>query len=145
MSWWFRVALAIVIPLGGIALISTAGVTNVYGTGAQVQTNVVGWLPDGAQSDTFWDSAVVDVPGLSLYAVHCHGQMRFDFQLGATGPFHNNPCYRAMGLYSGSSSQSELVMMFPGGSQAIYRESVGYGPWTYVIGDVIYFPYPGPR
>jgi hypothetical protein len=142
MSWWFRVALAILVPIAGIALLSSAGVTNAYGTGTKIQANVAAWLPDGAQRDTFWDSPFIDVPGLSIYAVHCHGQMRVDLQLGATGPFHNNPCYAAMGMYSGASGATDLYMMLPGGSQAIYRDSVDYGPWTYSIKDVIYYNSP---
>jgi hypothetical protein len=142
MSWWFRVALAILVPMVGIALISSAGVTNAYGTGTQIQANVAGWLPDGAQRDTFWDSSIVDVPGMSIFMVHCHGQMRVDLQLGATGPFHNNPCYAGMGLYAGSSSQTDLFMMLPGGTQAIYRDSVDYRPWTYSIRSVIYYNWP---
>jgi len=142
MSWWFRVALAILVPLAGIALLASAGVTNAYGSGVHVQTNLAGWFPDGAQRETFWDSPVVDVPSLSLFAVHCHGQMRLDFQLGATGPFHNNPCYAAMGEYSGGSGATELLMMLPGGTQAIYRDSVDYGPWTYSIRSVTYYSSP---
>jgi hypothetical protein len=142
MSWWFRVALAILVPIAGIALLASAGVTNAYGTGTQMQANIGGWLPDGAQRDTFWDASFVDVPGLSVYSVHCHGQMHLNVQLGATGPFHNNPCYAAMGMYSGGSSETELYTMFPGGSQAIYRDSVDYGPWIYSIKDVVYYSSP---
>src|SRR5258708_32238072 len=144
MSCWLRVALGIVIPGAGIALLSSAGVTNVYGTGTEWQANVGGWLPDGAQRDTFWDAPFVDIPGLSIYNVHCHGQMRVDLQLGATGPFHNNPCYAAMGMYSGGSSETGVYLMLPGGNQAIYRDSVDYGAWAYSIRDVTYFKFPGP-
>ncbi len=140
MSWWFRVGLAILVPLVGIVLLSSAGVTNAYGTGTQVRASVGGWLPDGAQRDTFWDAPFVDIPGLSIYNVHCHGQMRVDLQLGATRPFHNNPCYAAMGMYSAGSSDTGVYLMLPGGNQAIYRDSVDYGPWTYSIRDVTYFP-----
>jgi hypothetical protein len=144
MAWWLRVALAIAVPVAGIALLSSAGVTNAYGTGTQVHANVGGWLPDGAQRDTFWDAPFVDVAGLSIYTVHCHGQMRVDLQLGATGPSHNNPCYAAMGMYQGESGETDLYLMLPGGSQAIYRDSIDYGPWTYSIRDVTYRNFPGP-
>jgi hypothetical protein len=144
MSRWFRVTLAVLVPLTGLTLTLCAGITNAYGTGTQLQANVGGWLPDGAKGDTFWDASVVDVPGFSAYAVHCHGRMRVDLQLGATGPSHSNPCYAAMGMYSGGSEDSGTYMVFPGGNNAIYRDSVNYGPWTYSIGNVIYSTSPPP-
>ena len=113
MSRWFRVTLAVLVPLTGLTLTLCAGITNAYGTGTQLQANVGGWLPDGAKGDTFWDASVIDVPGFSAYAVHCHGRMRVELQLGATGPSHSNPCYAAMGMYSGGSEDSGTYMVFP--------------------------------
>src|SRR5258708_34502628 len=131
MSGWLRVALAIVIRVAGIALLLSAGVTNVYGTGTEWQANVGGWLPDGAQRDTFWDAPFVDIPGLSIYNVHCHGQMRVDLQLGATGPFHNNPCYAAMGMYSGGSSDTGVSLMLPRGFPRNYPHTLHPPPLTF--------------
>lgn len=144
MSRSFKVSLAVLVPLACVTLILCVGITNAYGSGMHVQTNVGGWLPDGAQGDTFWDASVVDVPGFSVYTVHCHGRMRLDLQVGATGPSHSNPCYAALGMYSGGASDSETYLVFPGGSWAIYRDSVNYGPWTYGIGNVIYYNSPPP-
>jgi hypothetical protein len=144
MSRRFRVSLAVLIPLTGVTLTLCAGITNAYGSGTQLQANVGGWLPDGAKGDTFWDASVVDIPGFSAYAVHCHGRMRVDLQLGATGPSHSNPCYAALGMYSGGSEDSGTYVVFPGGSTAIYRDSVNYGPWKYSIANVIYYGSPPP-
>src|SRR5258708_19880306 len=113
MSWWLRVALAIVIPVAGIALLSSAGVTNVYGTGTEWQANVGGWLPGGAQRDTFWDAPFVAIPGLSLYNLHCHGQMRVDPQLGATGAFPNNPSLPALGMSTPSPPPPPRLLLLP--------------------------------
>ena len=121
---------------GVVAVMLAAGITNSYGTGARADTDFVGWIPDGAASDTFWDSPVIDLPGLSLYTIHCHGQMRVDFQVGATGPPMSNPCYAAMGSFSGGSSEVDAYI-FLGGGKALYRRSDNYGPWTYYVGDVI--------
>src|SRR5258708_16963269 len=99
MSWWLRVALAIVIPVAGIALLSSAGVTNVYGTGTEWQADVGGGLPAGMQPATFWDAPFGVIPGLSLYYVHSHGHVRVDLQLRAPGPLPHNPSYSAMRLH----------------------------------------------
>jgi len=143
MSGRFWAALAVLAPALGVTLILSAGMTNAYGSGTQLHANA-GWIPDGAAADTFWDSPFIDIPGLSVYAVHCHGQMRPDIQLGATGPPHSNPCYASMGMYGGSSDQFGVYMMLPGGNNAIYRSSVNYGPWTYYTGPVIYESSPPP-
>jgi hypothetical protein len=129
--------LPFLIPAAGIALILSAGMTNAYGSGAHMKASVDGWIPDGAASDTFWDAPFIDVPGLSVYAVHCHGQWRPDFQLGATGPPHSNPCYAAMGAYSQNSDGYEVFAMLPGGHNAIYRSTVNYGPWQYYVAPLI--------
>jgi hypothetical protein len=138
MSGRFWAALAVVVPALGVVLILSAGMTNVYGSGAHVKASVGGWIPDGAAADTFWDAPLIDVPGLSVYAVHCHGQWRPDLQLGATSPPHTNPCYAAMGEYSNGGEQWDLFMMLPDGNNAIYRSSVNHGPWHYYVGPVIY-------
>jgi hypothetical protein len=117
--------------------------TNAYGSGTQLKANA-GWIPDGAAADTFWDAPFIDVPGLSVYAVHCHGQWRPDFQLGATSPPHSNPCYAAMGVYGQNSDGYEVFAMLPGGHNAIYRSTVNYGPWHYYIAPVIYESAPPP-
>lgn len=137
MSGRFLAALAVLVPAVGVVLILSAGMTNAFGSGTQLQADV-GWIPDGAAADTFWDASYIDVPGLSVYADHCHGQMRADVQLGVTGPPRSNPCYAAMGAYSGDSDQWGVYMMLPGGNNAIYRSSVDYGPWRYYLGPVIY-------
>jgi hypothetical protein len=144
MSAWFGVSLAVLVPIACVTLTLCAGITNAYGTGTQLQANVGGWLPDGAKSDTFWDASVVDVPGLSAYAVHCHGRMRVDLQFGATGPSHSNPCYAALGMYNEGSDDSGIYLFFPGGKTAMYRDSVNYGPWSYGIGSVISYSSPPP-
>jgi hypothetical protein len=100
----FRIALSVLVPvtlfLGTLTLVEFAGLTNAYGTGVDLRADTPMWLPDGAKSDTFWDSQLVDMPGLSLYTVHCHGRFRADLQVGATGSDgNNNPCYAAMGMY----------------------------------------------
>lgn len=144
MSRQFRISLIVLVPLACLTLILCAGITKTYGTDAVLKTNVGGWLPDGAQGDTFWDASVVDVPGFSVYAVHCHGRMRLDLQVGATGPSRSNPCYAAMGMYSGGGGQSETYFIFPDGSTALYRDSVNYRAWSYGIGNVIYYSSPPP-
>ena len=135
MSRRWRLGLAALVPLALLAILG-AGVTNSYGTGAALRPSP-GWISDGAAPDTFWDSAIVDLPGFSAYTVHCHGQMRLDFQLGATGPSHNNPCYAAMGMYSGQGEEFGVYLML-GDDKALYRRSVNNGPWSYYVGDVIY-------
>jgi hypothetical protein len=115
-----------------------AGVTDAFGTGTQVQANVPGSFPDGAAADTFWDSQLVDVPGVSVTGVHCHGSVRYELQVGATGPSHDNPCYAAMGLYSGSTGwQDEVYTTLPG-DRAVYRISEEYQPWRYCIAGLIF-------
>ena len=144
MSGRLWAALAVLVPALGVVLILSAGMTNAYGSGAHVKASVGGWIPDGAAADTFWDAPFIDVPGLSVYGVHCHGQWRPDFQLGATGPPHSNPCYAAMGAYSQNSDGYEVFAMLPGGHNAIYRSTVNYGPWHYYIAPVIYKSSPEP-
>lgn len=125
------VALGIVVLLVGILALAMA-------TGTGFGSGLGGWASDGLAPDSFWDTSMIDLPGLSLYAVHCHGQSRYDFQIGATGPKHGNPCYAARGLYSGAGEQVDTLVILPGGTKAVYRRSVDFGPWSYYIGDVIY-------
>jgi hypothetical protein len=140
-GWLFRFA---VVPLA-LASVLIAGTAIGAASGFNFESGPFGWQSDGAGRDTFWDSSMVDVPGLSLYQVHCHGMMRLDFQIGATGPEHSNPCYAAMRPNSGSrvGGQKETLMTLPGGTTAIYRQSVNDGPWSYSIGDINDWPPPG--
>jgi hypothetical protein len=124
-----------IVALVGVVLV--AGITNAFGTGTQLQVKVPGWLPDGAAADSFWDSQLVDVPGVSVTGVHCHGSVKFEVEVGATGPSHDNPCYAAMGLYSGHPSQWGVYMYLPG-DRAVYRVSDEYQPWRYCTGGLIF-------
>jgi len=141
MSRRWGLGLAALVPLALLAILG-AGVTNSYGTGAALRPSP-GWIPDGAAPDTFWDSAIVDLPGVSVFTVHCHGQMRLDFQLGATGPSHKNPCYAAMNMDTGQGEEFGVYLML-GDDKALYRRSVNDGPWSYYVGDVIYETGPPP-
>lgn len=118
-----------------------AGITNAYGTGDQFQVSIGDW-PDGATTDTFWDAQVVDIPGLSVFAVHCVGRVHFDLQYGTTGPSHSNACYASLGVYTGATQQLDAYMLLPVGSKALYRCSTNDRPWIYYFGDVIYAPAP---
>jgi hypothetical protein len=119
-----------------VVVVLVAGVTNAFGTGTQLQANVPVSLPDGAAADSFWDSQLIDVPGFSVTAVHCHGSVKFELQVGATGPSHDNPCYAAMGMYSGNSEEWGVYITLPGNT-AVYRISEGYQPWRYCTGGLI--------
>jgi hypothetical protein len=141
MSRRWRLGLAALVPLAVVVMLG-AGVTDSYGTGAALHSSP-GWISDGAAPDTFWDSAIVDLPGFSVFTVHCHGQMRLDFQVGATGPSHNNPCYAAMGVYTGEGEEFGVYMLV-GDDKALYRRSVNSGPWTYYVSDLIYETSPPP-
>jgi hypothetical protein len=125
-----------------VAAILVAGFTDGFGTGKQLQANIGGSMPDGANANSFWDGPVVDAPGFSVTTVHCHGRMQINLQLGATGPSHGNPCYAAMGMYSGNSEELDAYMIVPFVGKALYRHSVNDGPWTYYFGDLIYGPPP---
>ena len=127
-----RAAPAILALIAIVALIVTVGVTDALGTGAQLRTNLGRALPDGAAPDTFWDSAVLDVPGLSLTGVHCHGHVQYELQLGATGPIQDNACYAAMGSYVGQTDDWGVYLPLPG-DRVVYRMSENYGPWRYCV------------
>jgi hypothetical protein len=131
------ITLSIVIVLLAIPV---AGFTDAFGTARHLQA-FGRWASDGAKADTFWDSQVVDIPGVSVTAVHCHGKVRYDVQVGATGPYHANPCYAAMGAYSNGSGAWELFMSLPG--RAVYRISQNQSPWRYCIGSISAGPPPG--
>jgi hypothetical protein len=120
-----------------VVVVLAAGVTDAFGTGTQLQVNLPASFRDGAAADTFWDSQLLDVPGVSLAAVHCHGNVTYEFQLGATGPSHDNSCYAAMGLYSGSGTQWGVYLTLPG-DRAVYRISDDYHPWRYCIAGLIF-------
>jgi hypothetical protein len=123
--------------------IPVAGLTDALGTAGALQTSLGNWSTDGATRDTFWDSPVFDIPGVSVTAVHCHGKVRYDLQVGATGPSHSNPCYAAMGAYGYGSAQSGTFMTLPG-DWAVYRISQNYGPWRYCVGSLSPTIGPGP-
>ena len=132
-----RTGAVVVSVVALVVVVVGAGVTDAMGTGTQLQANVPGSFPDGAAADTFWDSQLVDVPGVSVTGVHCHGSVKYELQVGATGPSHDNPCYAAMGLYSGNSSQWGVYITLPG-DQAVYRISEEYQPWRYCIAGLIF-------
>ena len=140
-SWWFRAVAVLGVLVAAVAVTFGAGFTNGYGTGRQFQVNV-GDSPDGATADTFWDAQVIDVPGLSLFSVHCHGRMHYDLQFGSTGPPHSNACYASLGMYGPGSAQLDSYVFLPGTNNALYRCSTGYGHWIYYFGAVIYRPDP---
>ena len=125
------VAGAIVIA---VAALTVTGVTNAFGSGAVLRTNLGGSLSDGAAKDTFWDNNVIDVPGLTIAAVHCHGRVQYELQAGATGPVSDNACYAAMGSYQGDTSDWGTYLGLPG-NHMVYRISQDYGPWRYCIGE----------
>jgi hypothetical protein len=133
------------VALGGIvaaiAAVLLLGFTDSLGTGAVLASPIGGWSSDGAGHDTFWDSPVFDVPGASLVAQHCHGSVEYVVQLGATAPGRSNPCYAAMGEYTGGSDELDSYAMLPGG-KVLYRSSHDYGPWRYCVGGVIFAPEP---
>ena len=126
-------ALAVV---AAFAVIVAAGLTDAFGSGASLRTNLGPATADGAAAATFWDSQIVDVPGVSLTAVHCHGFVQYELQVGATAPSQDNRCYAAMGAYQGSSSQWGVYELLPDG-RAVYRISANYGPWRYCVGPLM--------
>jgi hypothetical protein len=121
-----------------VIVIVVAGLTDAFGTGTQLEATVPVSFPDGAAADTFWDSSLVDVPGVSVTGVHCHGSVQFALQVGATGPSDDNSCYAALGLYSGSESQWGVYISI--GDKAVYRISDNYEPWRYCTGGLISAP-----
>jgi hypothetical protein len=134
-----RLAWAVIVSIVVlVVVVLVAGVTDAFGTGTQVQANVGGWFPDGAAPDTFWDSSFVDVPGVSVTAVHCHSRVQLELQLGATGPSHDNPCYAAMGLYSNSGGSQWGVYITLPQDTAVYRISEDYKPWRYCVAGLIF-------
>jgi hypothetical protein len=130
-----RALVVLVVP---IALTLSVELTDAYGMGRVLQANVGGGS-DGAAHDTFWDTPVIDVPGFSVYSVHCHGQMHYDLQVGAVGPSHSNSCYAALGLYTNTTGeQIDSYMFLPFGEKVLYRCSTTDGPWIYYVDNVIY-------
>ena len=121
------------------AIVVAGGVTDGFGTGTRLEAATPGWIPDGAGGDTFWDSPLVDIPGVSVTGLHCHGRVQYELQVGATGPSHGNPCYAAMGMYSGAESQWGVYIALPA-DRAVYRTSQNYQPWRYCIAGQIFGP-----
>jgi hypothetical protein len=132
-----RTGAVIVSILALVVVVLVAGVTDAFGTGTRLWANVPGSFPDGAAADTFWDSPLVDVPGVAVTGVHCHGSVQYELQVGATGPSHDNPCYAAMGLYSGNGAQWGVYITLPG-DRAVYQISEDYQPWRYCIAGLIF-------
>lgn len=120
-----------------VVVVLVAGVSDAFGTGTHLQASAPGSLPDGAAADTFWDSQLVDVPGVSVTGVHCHGSVKYELQVGATGPSHDNPCYAAMGQNSGNGTQWGVYITLPG-DRAVYRISEKYQPWRYCVAGLIF-------
>ena len=134
--------LAILVAILFVAvLIPVAGFTDTFGTNFQLHADV-GGSSDGAAHDTFWNNTTFDIPGISITAVHCHGKVKYDLQVLATGPSKDNPCYAAMGAYGEGSGEGDTWILLPG-DKAIYRLSQNYQPWRYCIGDVIQSGGPG--
>jgi len=132
-----RLRVGVVIVSTVVAVVVAAGVTDGFGTGTQLRANIPGSFSDGAAADTFWDSALLDIPGASVTAVHCHGQVQYELQLGATGPSHENRCYAAMGLYSnGGVDQWGVYTTLPG-DRVVYRVSDAEQPWRYCIAGLV--------
>jgi hypothetical protein len=132
-----RTGAVIVSIVALVVVVLVAGLTDAFGTGTQLEANVPGRFPDGAAAGTFWDSPLVDVPGVSVTAVHCHGSVQYEMQVGATGPSDDNACYAAMGLYSGNGSEWGVYISLPG-DKAVYRISEDYQPWRYCTGGLIF-------
>jgi len=119
-----------------VVVVLVVGLTDAFGTGTRLEANVPIIFPDGAAADSFWDSPLIDVPGISVTGVHCHGSVKFELQVGATGPSDDNACYAAMGVYSGNGSQWGVYISI--GDKAVYRISEDYRPWRYCIGGLIF-------
>jgi len=132
-----RAGAVIVAIVALVVVVLVAGLTDAFGTGIQLDENLTGSFPDFAAPDTFWDSPLVDVPGVSVTAIHCHGSVQYQLQLGATGPSHENACYAAMGVYSGNGSEWGVYISLPG-DKAVYRISENYRPWRYCAGGLIF-------
>src|ERR1700674_2974635 len=132
-----RTGAVIVSIVALVVVVLVAGLTDAFGTGIQLDANVTGTFPDFAAPDTFWDSPLVDVPGVSVTGIHCHGSVQYQLQLGATGPSHENACYAAMGVYSGNGSEWGVYISLPG-DKAVYRISENYRPWRYCAGGLIF-------
>ncbi len=139
-SWRFP-AVVVAAVVACVVVTLGAGITNAYGTGYRFQASTLD-LPDGAAADTFWDGPGIEVPGMTLDSVHCHGRVHLDFQYGSTGPIHTNACYASLGVYGGGSGELDTYMLLPGGNQALYRCSTNQGRWVYFIDHVIYAPAP---
>src|SRR5438105_12677529 len=132
-----RAVIGTILALG--AIVVAGGVSDGFGTGTRLDASTPGWIPDGAGGETFWDSPLVDVPGVSVTGLHCHGRVQYELQVGATGPSHSNPCYAAMGLYTGGESQWGVYITLPA-DRAVYRTSEDYQPWRYCIANLIFGP-----
>jgi hypothetical protein len=135
---WLGMAFAALVAV--IAFTLGTGLTDAYGTNSVIKAKIGAWS-DGAAPDTFWDSPVVDLPGLSVFWVHCHGRVNFDLQYGATGPNHRNTCIAAMNaVNTGGLAAVDAYVFFPIGNKVLYRCNMNDAPWIYYVGDIIPAP-----
>jgi hypothetical protein len=130
---WLRrtILITLLFVVGAWCLILAAGFSNTFGTGARAEAATGAW-PDGATADTFWDDPMMDAPGLSVTAIHCHGLVRYDVQLGSTAPALN-PCKAAFMPAGSSGSSTEAASVAFLGLSQMERSSVNWGPWIYTV------------
>jgi hypothetical protein len=128
---------AVLIGLFSLSVL-VAGATVAYASGTDLQTLAPGWTSDGAAPDTFWDSPVINIPGVQVTDIHCHGRRTLDFQYGATRPARN-PCY--LGNYDRTSGWGVLWIV-PGTQTALYQAFQNGGAYTYYVANLIPAPNP---
>lgn len=125
---------AVGLVFAAVGIVLLANTTGASPQGLVYRVNLVTFA-DGAAPNTFWDTSLVDVPSLSLTAVHCHGSVTYELQAGATGPLHGNACLAAIGAFEGGRSSWGVYRILPG-NRAVYRISQNDGPWRYCIAHV---------
>ena len=96
-----------------------------------VQGTLTAWQPDGAAPDMYWDSPVIDLPGLEVTDVHCHGRVRLDIQVGPVRP-PVNPCTAVRMSGVTTYADGPIVSVDPLGV-VIVREEWNGGPWRYSL------------
>ena len=116
---------------GALALVFLAvflfGVSASVAAERPIQTSL-GWFSDGATADTFWNSPVINMPGIEVTQIHCHGRQTLDLQVGATRPPHN-PCY---GDSHGHQWGWGVLWKLPG-VVTVYQSTVDGGPYSYGV------------
>ena len=125
-----RVAVAGLVSL----LVIAAGASVGYASGRDLQANATGWTPDGAAPDTFWESQLLNLPGVEITDIHCHGRRTLDFQYGATHPARN-PCYP--GNYDRTSGWG-VMWIIPGTDSAVYQSFVNGGAYSYSVESLLH-------